>query len=127
MLTFFRASPAAGELRPPSRVDDLMDHIPDALLAVDGDGVITRGNVAASRLFGREDRPIVGMLLRALVVRADREVLDDQLGRARVARTVPFDIRVKVLGRTTILSLAAAPLGGKPGRDGVAISARDSF
>jgi two-component system NtrC family sensor kinase len=126
MLTFFRAPPPTGELLSPSRADDLVAYSPDALLAVDDDGVITRGNLAAARLFGREDRPLAGTLLRALVVRADRDFLDEQLGRARATRTAPFDVRVKVLGRTTILSLVAAPMGEAPGRAGIAISARDA-
>lgn len=128
MLQMFRSTRAdATRLASQSLAfDDVLEHAPDALLALDADGRIVRCNAAGARLFGRDGDRLVGAELRTLVIRSDRDVLVEHLMSAQQAGPRRFDARVKRDRDTLVLAIAITPLG-TPGTapTGFAVSARD--
>ena len=104
------AAPAPGA---PRADEAVFDGLPDAAFVLDSSGTIVRSNVAASRVFasGREAAKLEGVALRSLILRADRQLVDEQLRAARTA-VVSFDARVKRRGQTQSLAFTLAAAGG---------------
>lgn len=58
-------------------VRHLLTHSPDALLAIDAEGVVRFGNVEAERLFGRSAEELIGVRIGELLPVAHRWCADD--------------------------------------------------
>jgi two-component system NtrC family sensor kinase len=129
MLNIFgsvRASEAAAAAALSAEGADVLEQVPDALLALTSDGRVVRCNAAAATMFARPLERLVGAELRALIVRSDREKFDDQLAAVRPGDPRRFDVRVKRRSETSVLALAVSRIVLE-GDDsaGVVIGARD--
>jgi two-component system NtrC family sensor kinase len=132
MLNLFRSTrPAYGSdaTRIPLEFADVLDQAPDALLATGVDGRIAQCNAAASELFARRSDELIGISLRTLIVRADRETFDDRARDARLHGPQRFDARIKLgrgeTGTVAIAMSAMSPMHAPDGDAGLVITARD--
>lgn len=128
MLQLFRSARTdPARTAPPVAFDDLLDRAADALLALDADGNVLRCNAAAARLFGRGGERMVGTSFRSLVIRGDRDLLDDRMHDAGMVGEQRFDVHVKQDGDVIVIAVAVASVGaiGVAGHAGVVVSARD--
>ena len=124
MLSLFRSLHESSERAAPapSERDALVDQSPDAVLALDVDGRITRCNDSAAALFGREQARLLGAPLRNLIVRGDRSVFDKRLDDARALGTQRFDVNIKHDPDPVTIAIAIAP---HRAGSGVTVTARD--
>ena len=113
MLEFSRTAAARKPVEPVQPVDlaAVFDRIPDPMLVLDLSGSIVQANAAARRMFGGHETRLAGVLLRSLLLRSDRAVLDDHL-RSALPGATRFDARAKVRGQVLVLGLTLARTEG---------------
>ena len=129
MLQLFRTrtiDDAAGAAVPIAS-NELFGQSPDALLAIGAEGRVVRGNSAASQLFDLPHDELIGVSLRSLIVRGDRDTFDDNLRQLQPDAARRFDVRIKRRhGETGTIAIAMALGRDAFGRlSDVVMSARD--
>ncbi|OYQ36161.1 hypothetical protein CHU95_05035 [Niveispirillum lacus] len=106
----------------------IIDSASDAVIGLDGQGVITSWNPAATRLFGRAPSDVLGLSTLALIVPPglepqERDLLD-RVGRGEILVNLRTR-RQRSDGRIIDVSVTATPVRGAHGINGAALVIRD--
>lgn len=105
-----------------SKIGDLVEWLPDAIVVIDASGLITRGNRAAERIMGRPRKDWVGLCGLDLVHPDDLHLAALSLASVEGKEVgTPIELRVRTADGWRLVELVGSPL-----EDGfIALSMRD--